>query len=329
MTLRQIVLTGSLTVLFHASNAQTKWQNKDSLFGPLPASVHVYYTNDPQDTANFQAWYLVADLQDPHLAFIADTVHDRRLTPAAFYTRDQHPLAIVNCTFFSFATNRSLNTVIRNGQLVAFNEHTIPGRGKDTFTYRHPFHSAIGINKNREADVAWLFTDSSMKWPRAIQQEVSFVKDSARRFTLEEARQAIQRQGSKGSGEKPSLKPWKMETAVGGGPVLVQNGRVHITNNEELKFAGKAVNDKHPRTAMGYTADHRLVIMVVQGRSESSSGASLVQLANLLQEVGCVEALNLDGGGSSCLLINGRETIKPSDKEGERAVPAVFMIRVH
>jgi len=40
-----------------------------------------------------------------------------------------------------------------------------------------------------------------------------------------------------------------------------------------------------------------------------------------------LEALNLDGGGSSCLLINGKETIKPSDKEGQRPVPAVFMIR--
>jgi len=43
--------------------------------------------------------------------------------------------------------------------------------------------------------------------------------------------------------------------------------------------------------------------------------------------LGCVEALNLDGGGSSCLLINGIETIKPSDKEGERPVPGVFIVK--
>ena len=50
-----------------------------------------------------------------------------------------------------------------------------------------------------------------------------------------------------------SFKKWKVTTAVGGGPVLLQNGNIQITNNEELKFAGKAINDKHPRTAMGYT----------------------------------------------------------------------------
>ena len=78
---------------------------------------------------------------------------------------------------------------------------------------------------------------------------------------------------------------------------------------------------------MGYTKDNKLIMLVVQGRSESSGGATLPQEAQILKDLGCWEALNLDGGGSSCLLVNGRETIKPSDKEGQRPVPAVFLIR--
>lgn len=121
---------------------------------------------------------------------------------------------------------------------------------------------------------------------------------------------------------------WKMKTAIGGGPVLVQNGEIKITNNEELKFGGNAINDKHPRTAMGYTADNKLIILVVQGRFPGiAEGASLTQEAQILKELGCVEALNLDGGGSSCMLVNGKETIQPSDKTGQRAVPAVFLIQ--
>ena len=99
-------------------------------------------------------------------------------------------------------------------------------------------------------------------------------------------------------------------------------------NNRELKFAGKAIEDKHPRTAMGYTKDNKLVILLVQGRFPGiAEGATLTQEARLLKDIGCYEALNLDGGGSSCLLVNGKETIKPSDKEGERPVPAVFLIK--
>ena len=60
---------------------------------------------------------------------------------------------------------------------------------------------------------------------------------------------------------------WKVQTAVGGGPVLIQNGLVHITNNEEYRFAGKAIDDRHPRTAMGYTKDRKLIILVVEGRN--------------------------------------------------------------
>jgi exopolysaccharide biosynthesis protein len=50
-------------------------------------------------------------------------------------------------------------------------------------------------------------------------------------------------------------------------------------------------------------------------------------MADILVGLGCVEALNLDGGGSSCMLVNGMETIRPSDKEGQRKVPAVLIIR--
>ena len=95
-----------------------------------------------------------------------------------------------------------------------------------------------------------------------------------------------------------------------------------------MKFAGKAILDKHPRTAMGYTKDGKLIIMAVEGRfPRKAEGANLEQLSRLLIGVGCEEALNLDGGGSSCLLVNGKQTITPSDKEGQRPVPAVFMIK--
>jgi exopolysaccharide biosynthesis protein len=117
-----------------------------------------------------------------------------------------------------------------------------------------------------------------------------------------------------------------MQTAIGGGPVLLQNGEIQISNNEELKFAGKAIHDRHPRTAIGYTKDHKLILLVIEGRNPEAHGATLAEEAQILKDLGCVEGLNLDGGGSSCLLVNGKETIKPSDKT-QRAVPAVFIIQ--
>ena len=308
-------------------NAQLNWINVDSLFQSLPSSVHVYYTNEPIDTAPFQAYYLIADLKDKKIDFTVDTTLGRRFTPTQFYQKNHQPLVVVNCTFFSFATNQNLNAVIKDGKLVGYNIHSIPGRGKDTLTYRHPYGSAIGVSKKRNADIAWLYSDSAKRIPYAIQSPTQPSKDSLRDLNFDTAvfYNTIVL-GHNGTIEN-SLHKWKMKTAVGGGPVLLQAGKIQITNNEELKFVGKAVNDKHPRTAMGYTTDGKLIILMIEGRNNIAHGATLGQEAQILKDLGCWEALNLDGGGSSCMLVNGKETIKPSDKEGQRAVPAVFIIR--
>jgi exopolysaccharide biosynthesis protein len=79
---------------------------------------------------------------------------------------------------------------------------------------------------------------------------------------------------------------------------------------------------------MGYTKEGKLIIIVVEGRNPSvAEGATLTQVAEMLKQIGCWEALNLDGGGSTCMLVNGKSVIKVSDASGQRPVPAVFIIK--
>lgn len=319
--LRFILLLCNL-FLFNVIEAQVYWQNVDSFYQPLPPSVHIYSTSSSIDTGKFKAFYLIADLKDKKLCFDVDTTLNRRLTPIKFYEKNDKPFVVVNGTFFSFETNKNLNVVIRNGKLVAYNIHSIAGRGKDTLTYRHPFGSALGVLKNRKADIGWYLTDSSVRKPLVSQYVLSPIKDS---FKLVGKKYLINKTSTP---EHTGFEKLKIKTAIGGGPVLLQKGEIQITNNEELKFTGKAIYDKHPRTAMGYTKDNKLVILAVEGRNPGiADGASLIQLAQIMKDIGCVEALNLDGGGSSCLLINGKETISVSDKTGQRPVPAVFIIK--
>ena len=327
MLFKRIINYSLLIINSIGVSAQLKWTNVDSLYQPLPSSVHVFKTTDTLDGKPNIAFYVIADLKDRKLLFDADTTLNRRLTPGQFYLKNNQPLVVVNCTFFSFQTNQNLNVVIKDGKLVGYNIHSIPGRGKDTLTYWHPLGSALGINRKRVADIAWLFTDSLLKYPIAFERSPDLVRDSYPNVSkfdfvpqLQHYPKLEKRRGIK---EK-----WKMQTAVGGGPALIQNADIKITNNEERKFTGNAINDKHPRTAMGYTKEGKLIILVVQGRYPGvAEGASLIQKAKILQDLGCWEALNLDGGGSSCLLVNGKETIKPSDAAGQRAVPAVFIIK--
>lgn len=327
--MKKIFFTGAILLLVAPfCLGQLKWQNVDSLFQPLPPSVHVYKTTDQLDGKPNIAYYVEADLKDKNLDFTVDTTYKRRLKPSQFYEKNNQPLLVVNTTFFSFATNQNLNVVIKKGKMIGYNIHTISGKGKDTLTYRHPFGSAIGISKKREADVAWVYTDSSLRFAYATESVFQPVRDSMAIFPFQHfLKQFPQWDDVTRTGLKKHVR-WKMKTAVGGGPVLLQNGDIKITNNEELKFAGKAINDKHPRTAMGYTGDNKLVILVIEGRNPGKAeGATLIQEAQIFKDLGCREALNLDGGGSSCMLVNGKETIKVSDAGGQRAVPAVFIIR--
>jgi hypothetical protein len=67
---KRIINYSLLIINSTALNAQLKWTNVDSLYQPLPSSVHVYFTNEPIDTAPFRAYYLIADLKDKKIILL-------------------------------------------------------------------------------------------------------------------------------------------------------------------------------------------------------------------------------------------------------------------
>lgn len=303
-----------------------KWTPDEEANKNLPPSVRLYRSTDTLGGKPNIAYYIEADLADANLEFDVDTTYKRRLTPQQFYEKNGQPLVVVNGTFFSFETNQNLNTVIGNGMPQSYNIRSVRGRGKDSIYQMRVYRGAIGINGSK-ADVAWVNSDSSYKITLAAQHAVPPEKILPPDPALSQKQQYKQQRKAWKKKHK-IFSNWNMITAIGGGPVLLQDGEIHITNEEEMMFMGRAINDRHPRTAMGYTRNKKLIILVVQGRFPGiAEGASLLHEAKILKDLGCVEALNLDGGGSSCLLVSGKETIKPSDKTGQRAVPAVFLIR--
>jgi len=114
---------------------------------------------------------------------------------------------------------------------------------------------------------------------------------------------------------------------VGGGPQLIKEGRVAIPFEDE-KIAAKFVSDRHPRTAIARLNDGRMLLATVDGRQPGvSAGMSLPELAGILLEFGGSEAINLDGGGSTTMVVNGRLVNNPSDQTGERPVSdAILML---
>ena len=122
--------------------------------------------------------------------------------------------------------------------------------------------------------------------------------------------------------------PWRdAEDILGGGPKLVTAGRIDITGKRE-KVAAAFVTDRHPRSAIASLADGRVLLLVVDGRQpELSVGMSLDELARVLIELGAVEAMNLDGGGSTTMVVKGGIVNRPSDPTGERPVSDAIIVR--
>lgn len=120
---------------------------------------------------------------------------------------------------------------------------------------------------------------------------------------------------------------WKQATSmVGGGPQLIKDGRVEITNAAE-KILPSFVSDYHPRTAIAKLKSGQILLVTVDGRQPGESvGMSLTMLADLLLEFGAIEGINLDGGGSTTMVIKNKLVNKPSDATGERPVSDAILV---
>lgn len=100
---------------------------------------------------------------------------------------------------------------------------------------------------------------------------------------------------------------------ISGGPYLVKNGEVFVDMTEQKLGA---IGGKNPRTAIGYTQDGNFIMVAVDGREGASVGLTLKELAWFMKSIGCTNAMNLDGGGSTVMYVNGRVVNMPKVKGG-------------
>ncbi|MGI8906574.1 MAG: phosphodiester glycosidase family protein [Candidatus Sumerlaeaceae bacterium] len=110
-------------------------------------------------------------------------------------------------------------------------------------------------------------------------------------------------------------------TCVGGGPSLLKHGQVQVDYDSE-EMGRSFATDRHPRTAAGISADkHTLYLVTVDGRQPKLSiGQNLYELAEYMKQLGCSQAINLDGGGSTTMVVDGKVVNHPSDLKGPRPV---------
>jgi hypothetical protein len=122
-------------------------------------------------------------------------------------------------------------------------------------------------------------------------------------------------------------------TIINGGPLLVRNGQEHITQKrdgfvhaDDPSFAYGWVLKRNPRTFAGVDGRGRTVLVTVDGRSTDDLGLTVPEAADVARSLGLVDAINLDGGGSTTMAVRGKVISHPSDSTGERPVGDALLV---
>ncbi len=268
----------------------------------MPSSISLYKAETDINGRGVNAWYAVADMSHGDLELRTFE------SPAATKPSDMAQSLdgvhiIVNGGFF--ADGKSCSYIMDRG------EEVNPGVG----TVRSSFYKddqmnsvtrnygvtrgAFGVDIQQKPSVKWLY--GSREWAYDAPLPV-FISGPILQPTP----------------TFPSYrKTWEVYSAIGGGPVILDNGHIcidylktidkggakHYIGNPELiddDVFGPTV--RIARTAIGHTADGNIVIMVVNG-TDGNDGVSLDELARMMRGVGCTDVLNLGGGDSSVMCV--------------------------
>lgn len=295
-----------------------KWTDVSAEYGTL-TGVKVYKSPEKLQGKMAVAYIAVADLSqtswniwsitDPEM----DGSDEKFRTPSDVYS-DEECQIVVNAGFFYAAEGKSYSSslAVRNSEVLAYN---INYASEDWVTVYNPTRAALLENEDGVFDACWTY--------RTWDNHYMYPEPAANTWNEKPASQP--------SAEYPEgAKEFAAVMAIGGGPLLIDEGKFVDSYKEELFDgpSGIGPDGNHPRTAVGVTADNKMILFVCEGRevTEGVKGLTTADVANVLLDLECVEAINLDGGGSSCMLVNGKSTIKVSDGS-QRAVGSTIMIK--
>ncbi|MFO8029729.1 MAG: phosphodiester glycosidase family protein [Cyclonatronaceae bacterium] len=113
---------------------------------------------------------------------------------------------------------------------------------------------------------------------------------------------------------------------MGGGPRLITDGELPPTFDGLEGFQYSHSMYRHPRSAVGISEDEsRIWFVVIDGRQTASRGATMMETARIMKDLGAWNAVNLDGGGSSTLIVNDEWVHRPTDSDWMRTVASALI----
>tara|TARA_B100000886_G_C20380032_1_gene473527 strand:- start:145 stop:1077 length:933 start_codon:yes stop_codon:yes gene_type:complete len=263
----------------------------------LPDGIDVYQGQNFK--LPLRAWVAKVDLNNKKISakVLSSNDRDRKETPLQFL-ESTGAIVVINGGFFNSDNfiSKHVGLLKTNGLLEEPASHSVIRDSERYYITR----GAFGINFDGNPDISWCSTknDSIFGWKRPINNRPGF---PSKKLKFNNAYL------------------WNVRDAIHAGPVLIDKEKIKITVEDEV-FFNTPIAGIQPRSAIGYTTQNELILMVVDGRQSDSRGVYLEELALLMSQFNCVEALNLDGGGSSALIADSRLLNRPLGRTSQREV---------
>lgn len=266
----------------------------------LPAGIKVF--SGERSSPILKIFYIDVDMNNPDLVihpYIGSNKTVNNFVPSV------GAYAGINGGFFGGSS--SYSAVIYPYEVKAQNVTAVT-RNSQSFPVVRSF---FGMNFNRTFDVKWIY-----HYGNNVSDIYEF--DQPMAYTNNQTNPLPAPEQSTGSVYDNLL------VGIGGAPTLVKNGQVNVTYDQEVMWgSGVGYDNGDPRTAVGYTTDNHVIMIVADGRQAASQGVGLPELAQIMIDLGCVEAMNLDGGGSTQMAVGNQLVDMPSES---RAIPTILTV---
>lgn len=293
----------STTTDANANIVALGWTNVSSNYGTLPSYISIYKSPETLQGKKSIAYIAVADMSKAAFSVLGDSTGYEYLSD--FYS-DTKSTIVMNGGFFYNGV--SLSLICRNGKVLCPNNQV---DSEDWITLYYPTRATFGLMADGTYSTTWTYT-------------------SMAGVTYSYPQPAANKYGSTPLETPSSTFPsgatlFSGKTVIGGGPVLVKDAAIVNSYEAELLAINPTLN--RPRSAIGITSGNKMIFFVAEGdnMTPNVAGFTTGDVASIMLSFGCTEAMNLDGGGSSRMLINGKETIKPSDESDRKVVTAVSL----
>ena len=268
-----VILWGGFTIAAYAQESHAPQSGWTEITGDydLPEGMRVFNEDA------LKAWYIEVDMTNEEY-ILHPYISSSKGLPA--FSREVGSIAAINGGYFSGST--SLSTIVYPGGDIRSQNPSILSR--DTQNY-HVSRGHFGVMTDRSMSVDWIY---------------HFGAAIGDMYRLDQAIPNLRGTPAPAPSRNDGNPFENLLAGIGGGPVLIKDGEINITFTEELIWGGVGeFDERRARTAVCYTEDNHALLFV----ANESPGMAFDKLADVLFDLGCHEALNLDGGGSTHMTI--------------------------